>query len=229
MKLTNHMKFLMPDVDQDNWPMTDSCKLALAGVLTCVKPRIALEIGVHRGVATNLLAKHAKKVVAIDPDPDVVNRYRKPSNVDLLIGDTIEMIDFALADFSRGDKPLEFILLDHDPSEDGAQRQLRSIFNYKPAAPLILMIHNTANPSCRLGVVGAPWHENVYVHSIDIDFVPGGIVEHTVGSGQPECWGGLGVAFMSPEPRSQDLVVNQGAYTSITTLHRAAERGSRRA
>jgi hypothetical protein len=33
------------------------------------------------------------------------------------------------------------------------------------------------------------------------------------------------MAFFSPRPRDHELVINQGAYTSVTTLHRSLNNG----
>jgi cephalosporin hydroxylase len=222
---TNYVEFLMSNTIQDNWQMTDSEKIGLAGVLARINPRLSLEIGVFYGGSTSLIAQHSKKLIAIDIDPEVANRFKQPSNVELLIGDSAELISYVLGDVMKHKKPLEFILLDADHSTEGVRRDLNLLLQFTPTTPMVLMMHDTGNPHCRAGVLAADWASNPYVQSVNIDFIPGMIIEHTVASGTPECWGGLGMAFFSPRPREHPLVIGQGAYTSVTTLHRSLESG----
>ena len=88
------------------------------------KDDIVLEIGPGKGILTTLLAKKAKKVIAIELDKNLVNNLKisLPNNVELIFGDAIK-IDFnTLPKFNKIvsnlpfqiSSPVTFKLLDYD-------------------------------------------------------------------------------------------------------------------
>src|SRR6516165_4942554 len=107
---------LFPGVIRENWQMMECERIALTGVLARVRPRGALEVGVYYGGSLSLAAQFAERIIAVDIDPDVTKRFAVPPNVDLLIGDSKEMIPLALARFQELGIPLEYVLVDADHS-----------------------------------------------------------------------------------------------------------------
>ena len=203
----NYVDFLFSNTNQQNWQMTEFERIGLAGVLARIQPRLALEIGVYYGGSTSLIAQHADHLVAIDIDPDVANRFEIPANVELLCGDSANLIKTVLDGVMSHQKPLEFILLDADHSTAGVKRDLDLILDFIPPTPMVLVMHDAVNPGCRAGIMAADWANNPYVQTVNLDFIPGLIIEHTVASGCPELWGGLGMAYFSPKPREHELVI----------------------
>ena len=208
-------EFLFPGVIRDNWQMMDCERIALTGVLARIRPRGALEVGVYYGGSLSLASQFSEHILAIDIEPEVRNRFRVPANAELLIGDSREMIPRALARFDELGLPLEYVLIDADHSAEGVRRDLNLILQYVPRKPMVILAHDSGNPDCRAGILAADWNANPHVHFVQCDFVPGQIIEHSIHDGQGEVWGGLALAYLDPEPRSQDVVVSQGAATAI--------------
>ena len=43
---------------------------------------------------------------------------------------------------------------------------------------MFIAVHDSGNPECRRGISSASWASSPYVHSVELDFVPGQIIEH---------------------------------------------------
>jgi hypothetical protein len=54
----------------------------------------------------------------------------------------------------------------------------------------------------------AGWERSPYLQWIDLDFIPGRIVEHG-GPSLGQMWGGLALAYFTPAPRSGNLSIRQ--------------------
>lgn len=210
-----YQELLFPGVLCDNWQMMDSERIALTGVLARVRPRGALEVGVYYGGSLSLAAQYSEYILAIDIEPAVRERFSKPDNVELLIGNSQQLIPWALARFEQLGLPLEYVLIDADHSAQGVRRDLNLVLQYRPHKPMVILAHDSGNVECRKGMLSASWNENPYVHFVQCDFVPGQIIEHSIQNGRGEVWGGLALAYLDPQPRAGDLVVSQGAATMV--------------
>ena len=219
-----YQEFLFPGVPCENWQMSESERIALTGVLARVRPRGALEVGVYYGGSLCLAAQFSEHIIAIDIEPAVRDRFVVPENVELLIGDSREMIPRALARFDELNIPLEYVLIDADHSVEGVRRDLNLVLQYRPKNPMVILAHDSGNSDCRAGIIAADWRSNPYVSFVQCDFVPGQIVEHSIQNGRGEVWGGLALAHLDPQPRSSDLVVSQGAVTMVRAAQFMAER-----
>lgn len=211
----SYHELLFPGVLWENWQMTESERIALTGILARVRPRGALEVGVYYGGSLSLTAQYCERILAIDIDPAICERFSKPDNVDLLIGDSEKMIPRALERFDEMKLPLEYVLIDADHSANGVRRDLNLVLKYKPRRPMVILAHDSANAECRKGILSANWNENPHVHFVQCDFVPGQIIEHSVHNGRGEVWGGLALAYLDPQPREGEAVVSQGAATMV--------------
>ena len=150
-------------------------------------------------------------------------RFTVPSNVELVIGHSREMIPQALASFEKLRIPLQYVLIDAEHSTEGIKRDIGTVLQYQPRTSMVMLIHDSGNPACRAGILSADWNASPYVHSVQCDFVPGQIIEHSVRDGRGEVWGGLALAYFSPQPRKGSVVVSQGSATMIRAAHVAAQ------
>ncbi len=208
-------ELLFPGVIRDNWQMMECERIALTGVLARVRPRGALEVGVYYGGSLSLATQFCQRIVGIDIDPAVKNRFAIPNNVELWIGASRDLIPQALADFQKRGLPLEYVLIDAEHSADGVCRDINLVLQYRPTAPMVVLIHDSGNPGCRAGILSADWKSNAYVRMVQCDFVPGQIIEHSIKDGRGEVWGGLALAYLDPKPRVGEVVVSQGAATMV--------------
>lgn len=195
--------------------MMESERIALTGVLARVRPRGALEVGVYYGGSLSLAAQYSERILAIDIEPAVRDRFVKPDNVELLIGNSQELIPKALARFEQLGLPLEYVLIDADHSAEGVRRDLNLVLQYRPRKPMVILAHDSGNENCRKGILAANWNQNPHVHSVQCDFVPGQIIEHSIQNGRGEVWGGLALAYLDPQPRAGEAAISQGAATMV--------------
>lgn len=213
---------LFPNVIQDNWQMMQWEKIALTGILARVRPRGAIEIGVYYGGSLSLAAQFCETIIAIDIDPAVNERFKRPENAEVWISPSTEAVPRAFARFDELGIPVNYVLIDADHSAAGVKRDIELVLAYVPKAPMFIVMHDSGNPDTRRGILAADWASSPHVHFVDVDFVPGQIIEHAVTENRGEIWGGLALAMLLPEPRGGALDVRQSARTSIRCLHHCA-------
>lgn len=213
---------LFPGVELDNWQMMAWERIGLTGVLSRVRPKRALEIGVYHGGSLSLTSQYAEKVIAIDIDPAVRGRFPCPQNAEIRIGSSVDLIPGALEELRREGVPLNFVLIDADHSEAGVRRDIELVLTYRPSEPMVVLMHDSGNPATRRGIMAADWAANPHLHYVDVDFIPGQIIEHSVADGRAEIWGGLALAYLDGTVRPGAPVLYEGARTSIQCLQRCA-------
>jgi hypothetical protein len=212
-------ELLFPGVRIDKWQMMSWERIALTGVLARMRPKLSLEVGVYYGGSLTLTSQFAEEIVAIDIDSDTRNRFQVPSNAEVVVGDSRHEIPRLLRRFKEEGKALEFVLIDADHSAAGVRRDIELILQYTPLKPMIILAHDSGNPECRSGMRQVDWQANPYVHQVDLDFVPGKIIEHSVAEGKGEVWGGFAIAYLYPQARRGPLAIQEGARSSLRSIH----------
>jgi hypothetical protein len=215
---------LYPNVPTANWQMLTSERMALTGLLARLRPRHAVEVGVYYGGSLSLIAQFSERVWALDIDPEVPSRFAVPPNVDLRIGDADGLLVNMLDELDATAVAVNFILIDADHSADGIQRDIETVIHRPapPREPMFVVLHDSGNPECRRGIKRADWASCPYVHHVELDFVPGQIIEHAISGDRSEVWGGLALAYLSPRPRVGGLVVSAGSATTVAAIQRCA-------
>ena len=89
-------------ISNSDWLMSCREKLALIGLLNCLKPKRILELGYHRGGATKWLSQFSERVITVDVNEFVEDAPNLFHNVEAWNCTTLE------AAFS--DKKRKFIL-----------------------------------------------------------------------------------------------------------------------
>jgi glycosyltransferase involved in cell wall biosynthesis/cephalosporin hydroxylase len=206
---TSWQTALYADCLCDNWQMNDSERMALIGVLARHKPSCSIEVGTYCGGSLSLISQYSKMVFSIDIDASIPTRFKFP-NVSFLTGRSTVILPYLLSELDRAGTPVEFILVDGDHSEAGVMADIACLLAYIPKKPLFALLHDSFNPECRKGILNAGWARSPYCHWVDIDFVPGRIVEHP-GSFHGELWGGLAAAYFLPTPRSGEIEIKRTA------------------
>ncbi len=210
---------LFPNVRGENWQMMTWERIALTGVLSRIKPKGGIEVGVYHGGSLSLASQYVDHLIAIDIDPEVPHRVAAAPNVELIIEPSSVAIPKAFAMHEAAGRPVNYVLIDADHSADGVRRDLELVLTHKPSEPMFIIMHDTGNPDTRRGLLSVDWAANPHLVSFDCDFVPGQIIEHSVSNGRGEVWGGLGLAYLDPTPRQGPPQVLQSAATSIRCLH----------
>lgn len=209
---------LYPGCLLTHWQQDQSERLAIAAVLTRHRPWCSIEVGTYHGGSLSLVQQCSQMVFSIDIDPAVVDRVPHFLNVSFLTGPSHAILPVLFRELDAARIPVEFILIDGDHSEQGVLQDIACILDYVPKAPLFVLLHDSFNPQCRQGMLGAPWARSPYVQWVDIDFVPGRLVENG-GSFDGELWGGLAMAYLTPTPRRLEaLTVRASAATMFHKL-----------
>jgi cephalosporin hydroxylase len=217
---------LFPGCLLKDWQQNESERLAMTAVLARHRPRCSIEVGTYRGGSLSLLAQYSQVVFSIDIDPSVKERLVQFRNVSFLTGPSAILLPMLLQELADAGMAVDFVLIDGDHSEAGVRSDIECVLASVPRAPLFVMIHDSFNPGCRRGILGASWTQSPYVHWIDVDFVPGRIIEHG-DDFQGEMWGGLALAYLAPVAREGELTVTTSAqlmFEKLRDLQYPAER-----
>jgi hypothetical protein len=165
-------------------------RAALAGLLSALRPRTAVEVGTYEGGSLRVLAAFSDRVHTIDlfdlvPDRD---HYR---NVSFHTGDSAVELPALLAELTRAGTAVDFALIDGDHSSDGVHRDLLAVLDSPAARSAVIVLHDTMNPEVRAGIERAGLSERPTVVYYELDFVPG--YEFAGGHFDGQVWGGLGL------------------------------------
>jgi hypothetical protein len=183
-----------------DWMMSPSEKVALIFLLSYLRPKVAIEIGTKYGGSLQALTQFCDRVYSIDVDPDVRSRLEgKFPNVEYLIGPSDQILPPLIQHLGSQGAELSFALVDGDHSAEGVRKDIDNLLRFRPTVPLYIVMHDSFNPQCRLGLKQANWSGNRYVHAVELDFVAG-----TVSSApnyRDQLWGGLALGILLPHER----------------------------
>jgi glycosyltransferase involved in cell wall biosynthesis len=208
---------LYPDCICENWQMSDSERMALTGLIARHKPFCSIEVGTYCGGSLSLISQYSKMVFSIDIDETISSRFSFP-NVSFLTGRSTLILPHLFNELDKANIPVEFLLIDGDHSAAGVLGDLNCLLDYVPRRPLFVVLHDSFNPECRRGMLEANWQRSPFCHWVDIDFVPGRVVEYP-GPFHGELWGGLAAAYFLPEPRTGELQVGRTAEQMFRMLN----------
>ena len=190
-------------------------------ILSHLRPKCALEIGTAQGARLSRFVKFSEKVISVDCDENV-RASLEPHfpEVRFVIGNSNEVLPQIVAELSESDDGLDFVFLDANHDEDYVRKDLNCLLKVRPKSRLVLLMHDTFNPSCRKGILEANWDDNPHCHFVDLDFSPG--ILHPDAGVYREMWGGLGFALFLPQTRTHELTIK----TTHQLLFEAAFRHS---
>lgn len=190
-----------------DWSMSRAERYALLYFLQKIKPATSIEIGTYNGGSLQAISLFSDHVYAIDNDPSVAKKLDTTfSNVTFTTGDSKQILPQLIANLREQKISPQFVLIDGDHSTKGVYTDLRNILCIEPLNDCYIFLHDTFNPQCRKGIKQYDFSENAYIHYIDIDFVPGEMINGNM-------WGGLGLIILKSKKRSKPLIVNE-AYRS---------------
>src|SRR5262249_30993469 len=115
---------------------------------------------------------------SIDIDPTVAERFQRFKNVTFITGDSGLILPILLKELQASGTDVDFLLIDGDHSPEGVRRDVSAVLCYVPRRPFFLMVHDSFNTGCRWGLENAGWADSPHCHFVDLDFIPGRVVEH---------------------------------------------------
>jgi hypothetical protein len=190
------------------WQMEPGEQLALVALLQGLRPKVAIEIGSRYGGSMQVLSRYAERVISVDIDPTCRDRLgARFANAEFVTGDSGLTFPPLLKRLEQEGAEVGFILIDGAHTAAGVQGDIRGLLGYRPSCPLFVVLHDSFNPQVRAGIRQSPWGESAFVHSVELDFLPGVIQRGR--DADREMWGGLALAILLPEPRSGRLKVTE--------------------
>lgn len=215
----NWEEILYPKCLCDHWQMNHSERLAITAILSRHKPRCSIEVGTYKGGSLSLISQYSHSVFSIDIDPSIPDKFSQFSNVSFLTGPSSIILPLLFRELDQEEISVDFILIDGDHSAEGIKKDLELVISYIPKKPLFIVMHDSFNPECRKGMLQVNWESSPHVQWIDLDFVPGRIVE-TEGPSQGEMRGGLGLLYMAPQIRQGNIQINISTNRMYELIHK---------
>jgi hypothetical protein len=175
-----------------------------------------------------MISRYAKKVHSIDCSPtckeNLGSHFR---NVEFYTGDSRELLPSVLKRIQENQEPLGFVLIDGDHSTTGVKSDVNSVLRYTPVRPLYVVFHDSFHPRSRRGLLAADWEHCPYLHYVEIDFVPGVFHYEAYDTAKPRSmYGGLALALLLPEKRTDELTVHQSQKGLFDTVYRHSRHAS---
>jgi len=207
-----------------HWQMSHCERLALIGLLKRLEPGLSIEVGTSMGGSLQALSKYSKKVISVDIDPVVASRLgsRFP-NVAFQTGDSRKLLPSVIDRINQEEADLGFVLIDGDHRTEGVRRDIESVLRLVPRRPIVVIMHDSFNPSCRAGMRLADWSASPYVHEVELDFVLGVFFSEAADQAAAgSMWGGLACALLDPERRTGALIIQESQQQMFEAVWRVS-------
>lgn len=195
-------------LSDSRWEMSHAERSILRVLLDRIRPRLAIEVGTFRGGSLSLISQYCDKVFSLDIDPSIPDRLKGIKNAQFVIGPSAVSLPALLAKLRELQLDPEFILIDADHSEAGVRGDIQSVLACPPRVRTFVLMHDSFNPGCRRGILTAGWEQHPFVHSVEVDFVTGCVVNQPASPAHGQLWGGLAFAVLDPRPRQGPLVIS---------------------
>jgi hypothetical protein len=175
------------------WQMSYGERAALEGLLSQIKPRIAIEIGTAEGGSLERIAAHSDEVHSFDlVEPDAA--ARRHDNVRLHTGDSHTLLPRLLAELADHGRNVDFVLVDGDHSADGVRRDMQDLLDSAAVAHTVIVMHDTMNEEVRRGLEALEYGAWPKVAYVELDLVAGYMFRDP--DLRHELWGGLGLVVV---------------------------------
>jgi Methyltransferase domain len=194
--------------ETQTWQMSFGERAAIEGLLTQVRPELAIELGTAQGGSLGRVASHSREVHTFDLIDPPLNRASF-DNVHFHVGDSHELLPVLLAGLSAAGRNVDFVLVDGDHSSEGVKADMTDLLESAAVGRAVIVMHDTLNENVREGLEEVPYEAYPKVAHVDLDFVAGYMFREE--ALQHELWGGLGLvlvdaarkAYFSPRVRQE--------------------------
>jgi hypothetical protein len=203
---------VIPILEDKLWQMTIGERAALEGILSQIKPRLALEIGTANAGSLKRIAAHSQEVHSFDMElPPGADDF---DNVRFHTGNSHELLRPWLDEVVRGGRRIDFALVDGDHTAEGVRADVRDILD-SGALEGVMVLHDAMNPEVRRGIRGVDIAGYEAVRYIDLDLIPGHLGRYRRGGDfAGQLWGGLALVVV-------------GGSSDVEALRMFASRGPR--
>ncbi|MEA2426486.1 MAG: hypothetical protein QOF37_114 [Thermoleophilaceae bacterium] len=172
----------------DRWQMAPGERAAIEGLLSQIRPALAIEIGTAQGGSLARIAAHSQEVHSFDLDPDV-DESRFP-NVTFHRGDSHVLLPEFLRELEAQGRNVDFALVDGDHRAEGVRADVMHLVESSALRRGYVVMHDTMNEEVHEGLHAIDWAAFSKVRYVDLAFT------QLYSSDTPllhERWGGLGL------------------------------------
>jgi hypothetical protein len=212
---------MLPEIFEDSvWQMSLGERAAVEGLLSQLKPELALEIGSMEGACLRRIAAHAREVHSFDLAPPTL---AQPDNVSLHTGDSHELLAPFLAELAERGRNVDLVIVDGDHSPEGVRQDLEDLLDSSAVARTVILLHDTTNERVRRGIDAVRLTAWPKVARVELDWIPGRLFAEP--ALRNELWYGLGLVLVdSSRPAYLNgPVYEQRYYPAGPLLARARE------
>jgi hypothetical protein len=191
-----HELGVVPMLSASPWQMSYGERAALEGVVSQLRPGLALEIGTAEGGSLRRIAAYSAEVHSFDlvpPSPELASL----ANTTFHTGDSHVLLRQVLGELSAAGRSIDFVLIDGDHSAEGVRQDLVEVLSSPALERGVVLLHDTMNPDVRRGIEDVEMSAYEKVALVDLDFVPGYLARR-----EPyrlQLWGGLGMVVVDGE------------------------------
>lgn len=180
----------VPMFEDRVWQMAYGERAAIVGILSELRPALAIEIGTAEGASLRRIAQHSAEVHSFDV---VLPQVDLPGNVTLHTGDNHVLLPQVLQRFADEGRNVDFVLVDGDHSTEGVRRDLEDLLASPAIGRTVIVTHDTGNEIVRAGLDAVDYAASAKVRHVDLDFVPGHLGQDRFPG---ELWYGLGLILV---------------------------------
>jgi hypothetical protein len=201
-------------------------RAALEGVLSAVRPRLAIEIGTAEGGSLRRIAAHSAEVHSFDlvePDAEIA----AIEHASFHSGDSHRLLPEFLDELARDGRQVDFVLVDGDHSAAGVRRDAEDLLASPAISRTVILFHDTANEEVRRGIDAVDFDAHEKVVHVEPDFVAGSLF--SAPELENEIWGGLGLVLVDAgSPRTAGATaIQQRIVPTAGLLREARDRSAR--
>jgi hypothetical protein len=188
--------------ENDRWQMALGERAALEGVLTWLRPGLAVELGTAEGGSLQAIAAHSEEVHTFDLEPRPRDRFE---NVTFHRGDNHVLLPRLLAELTSKHRNVDFVLIDGDHSTEGVKRDILDLLASDAIRRTVILLHDSMNEGVRAGMESIDFRAYPKVRYVDGHFV---LLPQRPGALQ-EIWGGLGIIIIEVSSSSGRQMMRQ--------------------
>lgn len=176
--------------------MSPGERAAIEGILSQLRPKLAVEIGTAEGGSLDRIAAHSAEVHAVDLTGHFL--VALPANATFHEGDSKRVLPELLAELAAAGRKVDFALVDGDHTAEGARADLEALLASSAVEETVILLHDSYNPDVRAGIEAAGLADHPKVAGFDLDFVPGRLGK--IGGFADQFLGGFALVVVSGEP-----------------------------
>jgi Methyltransferase domain len=206
-----------------SWQMSFGERFALEGLLSQLRPALAIEIGTAEGGSLRRIAAHAGEVHSFDIEPKVAELGDDLPNVVFHIGDSAELLPTTLAELAAAGRNVDFVLVDGDHSSEGVERDARALLDSDACRETTIVFHDAANDDVRAGLARLDLPGHPKVSACFLDFVPGYMCRPDHPRFPFAIWNGLALVVLGE--RGEEVIGDRD-HLEVPDLYRRARETS---